>query len=433
MHAGDGQFKKAETTKFGPYLLTKKWIPSKKVNFKNVNRGPLPANPKDKPKDQPKDKTNSDPKPTAKKPDGSRSPADAVVVAFFPFNSDEETDAVALSRPHVDAHIMRLASLQQPQQPQQPQLQQMQPYPPHFQYPPRMMPGQQPMLMGSDMIHQQLQSLVQMHVDWQMQRIRQDMASYGTGAPPLHGAFQQFQGYYPTPPMDFQGAGPGMQYQPPYGHFGASHLQPPSAPQNHQTVPPKSGNQEESAAALCLLAMERGEDKYRKKEAVRVEVASPGIRPGRKRRGRPPKHPMSRADAWERKSAGVATEDHDPLHPSKRTKTKSCKYVGVRMRKWGTYASEIRNPQSGSREWLGTFATPEEAAVVYDVRLRMIRGDGATRANFPPLSPSPVMLNRVINPYGASRPEREEIQIPSDWMDQVLSHKAKLEELRNKE
>lgn len=329
--------------------------------------------------------------------------------------------------------VLQQPQPQEPQQPQLQQMQQMQPYPPHFQYPPRMMPGQQPMLMGSDMIHQQLQSLVQMHVDWQMQRIRQDMASYGTGAPPLHGAFQQFQGYYPTPPMDFQGAGPGMQYQPPYGHFGASHLQPPSAPQNHQTVPPKSGYQEESAAALCLLAMERGEDKYRKKEAVRVEVASPAIRPGRKRRGRPPKHPMSRADAWERKSAGVATEDHDPLHPSKRTKTKSCKYVGVRMRKWGTYASEIRNPQSGSREWLGTFATPEEAAVVYDVRLRMIRGDGATRANFPPLSPSPVMLNRVINPYGASRPEREEIQIPSDWMDQVLSHKAKLEELRNKE
>ncbi len=63
---------------------------------------------------------------------------------------------------------------------------------------------------------------------------------------------------------------------------------------------------------------------------------------------------------------------------------KSCAYVGVRRRQWGTYAAEIRNQLSGSREWLGTFETAEEAAVVYDTRLRQIKGHAA-RCNFPPL------------------------------------------------
>ena len=64
---------------------------------------------------------------------------------------------------------------------------------------------------------------------------------------------------------------------------------------------------------------------------------------------------------------------------------KSCAYVGVRKRQWGTFAAEIRNQLSGSREWLGTFETAEEAAVVYDMRLRQIKGPSA-KCNFPPLT-----------------------------------------------
>ncbi|KAA8546260.1 hypothetical protein F0562_003001 [Nyssa sinensis] len=76
------------------------------------------------------------------------------------------------------------------------------------------------------------------------------------------------------------------------------------------------------------------------------------------------------------------------------TSSSQNKYRGIRCRKWGKWVSEIRVPGTRERLWLGSYSTPEAAAIAHDIAFYCLRRPSSLdKLNFPLMLPASIRMD----------------------------------------